>query len=363
MLCFVQKDRAVGSKKQNAEKIVLSSLAGKAGPRVPFWLMRQAGRYLPEYRAVRKKAGSFLDLCFNPEFAADVTLQPVRRFGTDAAILFSDILVVPYAMGQTLDFVEGEGPRLGALENRAALDRLSFDEKKLAPVYETVKKVRHAFDTESTLLDKTLIGFAGAPWTVACYMIEGKGDREFIDVRKYALAQEEAFGGLISRLTAATIAYLSGQIRAGAEAVQVFDSWAGLLPEPMFRKWVVAPTREIVAALKKDFPDTPVIGFPRGAGGLYGLYVRETGVTGVSLDTSVPLSWAVKDFGKGKCLQGNLDPVTLLAGGPALDAEIKRILTDAGAQPFIFNLGHGIIKETPVEHVARLAELVRGFSR
>jgi uroporphyrinogen decarboxylase len=345
-------------KEQKVRQSVLQALEGEVTPRVPFWLMRQAGRYLPEYMALRKKAGSFLDLCFTPDYAAEVTLQPVRRFDTDAAILFSDILVIPYALGQKLDFVEGEGPRLGALEKRELLNGLVFDEKKLQPVYDAIGKIRAELPA-----DKTLIGFAGAPWTVACYMIQGQGDGEFMAVRKFALEQEETFGLLIKSLVSVTSAYLINQIRAGVDAVQIFDSWAGLLPEPQFKKWVAEPTREIVANIRAVFPNVPVIGFPRGAGALYVPYAMKTGVNGLGLDTQVSLSWAIREFGHDVCLQGNLDPVALLAGGAALDNETRRILSLMRAQPFIFNLGHGVIKETPAEHVARLSALVRGFAR
>jgi uroporphyrinogen decarboxylase len=346
--------RNQGKTRQN----VLQALEGEVTPRVPFWLMRQAGRYLPEYRDLRKKAGSFLDLCFTPDYAAEATLQPIRRFEPDAAILFSDILVIPYALGQTLDFVEGEGPRLGALEKREILSGLRFDEKKLQPVYETVSRVRAELPA-----DKTLIGFAGAPWTVACYMIQGQGDGEFTAVRKFALEQEETFSLLIKSLVSVTTAYLIGQIRAGVDAVQIFDSWAGLLPEPQFKKWVADPTREIVAGVRAFYPDVPIIGFPRGAGALVVPYTMKTGINGLGLDTQASLGWAMRELGREVCLQGNLDPAALLAGGAALDAETRRILDTARAQPFIFNLGHGVIKDTPPEHVARLSALVRGFVR
>jgi uroporphyrinogen decarboxylase len=346
------------AKETDVQKSILLSLEGEVTPRVPFWLMRQAGRYLPEYRAIRKKAGGFLNLCFTPDYAAEVTLQPVRRYDTDAAILFSDILVVPYALGQKLDFVEGEGPRLNALEGLKDIGALSFDAKKLLPVYETVSKVRAQLSPE-----KTLIGFAGAPWTIACYMIQGKGDGAFIAAKKMAFENEEMFSQLIDILIETTVQYLSAQIQAGADAVQLFDSWAGLLPEPMFKKWVVIPTQKIVTQLRALWPDVPIIGFPKGAGSLYPVYAAKTAVNGLGLDTQVSLQWALRECGREICLQGNLDPVILLAGGRAMEEEILRILTIAKAQPFIFNLGHGIIKETPPEHVATLAAIVRSFKR
>jgi uroporphyrinogen decarboxylase len=342
------------AKKTGAQKSVIQSLEGIVTARVPFWLMRQAGRYLPEYRAVREKAGSFLDLCFNPDLAAEVTLQPVRRFDTDAAILFSDILVIPHALGQSVSFIEGEGPRLGGL----SIENLSLDQGKLQPVYDTVARTRAELAAE-----KTLIGFAGAPWTVACYMVQGRGDREFTAVKRMALENDAAFGRLIDLLTDATIRHLSAQIRAGADCVQLFDSWAGLLPEPLFKKYAIEPARKIVEALRAEWPDTPVIGFPKGAGALYPSYATKTRVNGVSLDTQVPLGWALREMSQDFCLQGNLDPAVLLAGGRALDLEVMRILNMVKGHPFIFNLGHGVIKETPPGHVARLAALVRAFQR
>jgi uroporphyrinogen decarboxylase len=289
-----------------------------------------------------------------------VTLQPVNRYDTDAAILFSDILVVPYALGQTLDFVEGEGPRLGALPTPRDFENLCFDgfDKRLEPVYETIKKVRARLAPE-----KALIGFAGAPWTIACYMIQGQGDGEFTAARVFAMTQTEAFESLLDRITEATSIYLLHQIRAGADAVQLFDSWAGLLPETLFQRWVIEPTRKIVSRLREQYPDTPVIGFPRRAGGLYAQYAMKTGVSCVGLDTQAPLGWALRECGKDICLQGNLDPVCLLAGGKILETETLRILDLVRGRPFIFNLGHGVLRETPPEHVERLAEIIKSFRR
>lgn len=341
------------TKQPATEKPLVQALQRGKLQRVPFWFMRQAGRYLPEYRALRQKAGSFLDLCFSPELAAEVTLQPVRRFGMDAAILFSDILVIPYALGQTLDFAEGEGPQLGALDIAA----LSFDAAKLAPVHETLLRARAQLAPE-----KALIGFAGAPWTVACYMVEGRGDAQFNKTKAFAYEKPAAFDGLIDVITAATVSYLAEQVKNGADAVQLFDSWAGLLPEPYFTRWAVNPAARIRAALKADFPGVPVIGFPRGAGALYPSYAQKTGVDGLGLDTQVPLPWALRECGDEVCLQGNLDPALVLAGGNALEQAALEMLYAAKGRPFIFNLGHGILKETPPGHVARLCEIIRGFA-
>lgn len=336
-------------------KKFIQTLQGQAGAPPPFWLMRQAGRYLPEYRALRQTAGSFLDLCFTPDFAAEVTLQPIRRFDMDAAILFSDILVVPYALGQELKFVEGEGPRLGALPVFSDVDFAAFDQK-LSPVYATIRRVRAELSP-----DKTLIGFAGAPWTLACYMIQGKGDGEFAAAKKFALTQPAEFKRLMDRVTEATARYLIEQIKNGVDAVQIFDSWAGLLPEPFFKAWVIEPTRKIIALIHQNYPQFPIIGFPRGAGSLYIAYAEQTGVTGLGLDQIVSLPWARQNFGAKVCLQGNLDPVVLLIGGSVLEQETRRILETMRGTPFIFNLGHGVIKETPPEHVAQLAQIIRSF--
>lgn len=314
--------------------------------------MRQAGRYLPEYRELRKQAGSFLDLCFNPEFATEVTLQPLRRFDMDAAILFSDILVVPYALGQKLTFAEGEGPRLGALPDLQNLNPDVFD-KKLSPVFETIRRLK-----KNLAEDKALIGFAGAPWTVACYMVEGRGGGEFVEAKKHAFTHPENFDTLIEKLTEVTARYLIEQVRHGADVVQIFDSWAGLLPAPYFERWVTAPTKEIVRRVRAACPDVPVIGFPRGAGAFYRDYAERTGVQGLGIDTFYPMEKAAGEI-RGVTLQGNLDPVLLLTGGRAMEEATQRLLDETKNTPFIFNLGHGIIKETPPEHVARLSDIIK----
>lgn len=337
-------------------KPLLRALSGQRLDRPPFWLMRQAGRYLPEYRAIRERVGGFLDLCYAPALAADVTLQPVRRFGTDAAILFSDILVVPHALGQRLEYVEGEGPRLEPVADGAALGRLSAARLHavLAPVYDTVARVRADLPK-----DVALIGFAGAPWTVACYMVEGGGSKDFAAVRRFAWADPAGFGALIDLLVEVTAGYLLRQIAAGAEAVQLFDSWAGVLPERGFRRWVIEPTRRLVARLKAEAPDVPVIGFPRGAGLLYEGYGTATGVDALGLDSMVPLGVARTVLQPRLPVQGNLDPVALLVGGKVMTGEARAILAALAGGPFVFNLGHGVLPETPPDHVATLATLIR----
>ncbi|MFH1157858.1 MAG: uroporphyrinogen decarboxylase [Pseudomonadota bacterium] len=342
------------------KKLLMQALEGEFTQQVPFWLMRQAGRYLPEYRELRRKAGSFLDLCFDPEMAAEITLQPVRRFDMDAAILFSDILVVPYALGQELDFVEGEGPRLGAFQTIRGFGEIDFDafNKKLQPAYETIRRVKEGIPP-----GKAFIGFAGGPWTVACYMVQGRGDEEFVSTKKFAFSHPEEFDLLIETLVTATSRYLLEQIRIGVDAVQIFDSWAGLLPELYFDRWVIKPTRKIVNNIHKAYPGFPVIGFPRRAGPLYPQYAERSGVRCVGLDQYLSLGQAIRTFGGKVILQGNLDPVLLLAGGKALETETRRILETAGSAHFIFNLGHGILKETPPEHVSQLANILKEYRR
>jgi uroporphyrinogen decarboxylase len=319
--------------------------------------MRQAGRYLPEYREVRAKAADFLELCYTPVLAAELTLQPVRRFGMDAAILFSDILVVPDALGVRVSFREGEGPVLERLETAADIARLrsAGSLERLSPVLETVSRVRGALSPEVAL-----IGFAGSPWTVATYMVEGAADRDLIRAKSWALDADSGFAGLIDRLVEATVAYLGAQIEAGADAVQLFDSWSGALPEDAFARWCIEPTRRIVERLHAAHPGAPVIGFPRGAGTQLERFVIETGVDAVSLDPAVSLAYAAEVLQPRATLQGNLDPVALLLGGRAMEASAHRILDALGGGPFVFNLGHGVLPRTPPEHVASLVALVRG---
>ena len=340
-------------------KPLLEALSGSKPVIPPVWLMRQAGRYLPEYRAVRKEVGGFLDLCFNADLAVEVTLQPIRRFGFDAAILFSDILVVPYGLGAGVSFKEGEGPVLEPVRNAAEIGRLSLASmtERLATVYEIVGRLARELPKETTL-----IGFAGAPWTVATYLVEGGTSRDFRIVREWALGRPDEFAVLIDLLEAATIEHLSAQVAAGAEVVQIFDSWAGVLPEAAFRRFVIQPTRRIVERLRERHPGLPVIGFPRGAGLLYEDYFRETGVTAAGLDQTVPLGFARDHLQKIGPVQGNLDPVLLTVGGKAMDAAIDAVLASLGGGPIVFNLGHGILPETPPEHVAQLVARVRAWT-
>lgn len=338
-------------------KPLLRALSGETLHPPPIWLMRQAGRYLPEYRKIRQTVGGFLDMCYTPDLAVEVTLQPIRRYGFDAAILFSDILVVPDALGQTVCFVEGEGPRLEPLRTLRDVERLGLEglHDHLAPVYQTVARLNRELPPEVTL-----IGFAGAPWTIATYMVEGGGSRDFATVREWGFRDPDGFGRLIDLVTAATIEYLERQVASGAQALQLFDSWAGVLSEDEFSRWAVEPVRRIVAELRARHPEVPIIAFPRGAGVMYENYVHEAGVDGVSLDSSVPLGWAAERLQPHVTVQGNLDPLALLTGGNAMESAARRILDILGEGPMIFNLGHGVIKETPPEHVARLVEIVRG---
>ena len=337
-------------------KPMLATLQGQPGDYTPIWLMRQAGRYLPEYRALRAQAGSFLNLCYNPSQAAEITLQPLRRFDLDAAILFSDILVIPHALGMGLDFVEGEGPVLPPLPSLAGFDRLDFAgfEQKLAPVYETLDILRGKLPA-----GKTLIGFAGAPWTVACYMLQGHGGGKFEKARQMALANPQAFSTFLLRLADITAQYLCSQIRHGADTVQIFDSWAGLVPDAHFHDWIIAPAARIVQTIKARYPDTPVIGFPRQAGSNYTRYARETGIAAMGLDQNADIAAIPDDI----CIQGNLAPELLLAGGDDMKHAIDELMQKTMHRRFIFNLGHGVIKETPPEHVADLIATVRAFKR
>jgi uroporphyrinogen decarboxylase len=337
-------------------KKLLEALAGQTHDQPPVWLMRQAGRYLPEYRALRARTGGFLELCLTPALAAEVTLQPIRRFAMDGAILFSDILVVPHGLGQAVSFREGEGPVLERLESAADLARLSRAGllERVAPIAETVRKVR------AELPDGVaLIGFAGSPWTVASYMIEGGSTRDFARSKTWLYRDPPGFAALIELLVEATLDYLGLQIEAGAEAIQLFDSWAGVLAEPAFKHWVVAPNARIVERLKARYPGVPVIVFPRGAGIGYRTLGKAIAADGIGLDTTVPVGWARTNLQKRHALQGNLDPLALLAGGRALAGEVRRIRRALGKGPFIFNLGHGVLPETPPEHVAELVRLVR----
>ncbi|MGH6866100.1 MAG: uroporphyrinogen decarboxylase [Methyloceanibacter sp.] len=339
----------------SAESSFLKALAGHRTATPPIWLMRQAGRYLPEYREVRGKVSSFLELCRTPALAAQVTLQPLRRFDLDAAIVFSDILIVPYALGQKVEFIEGEGPKLEPIRDAEALGALSLlgANEAFAPVYETVEQVT------AKLPDSIpLIGFCGAPWTVATYMVEGGGSKDQAAARAFAYREPGTFQRLIDLLVDSSADYLLGQARAGARALQIFDSWAGSLPEDQFELWCIAPTRRLVAQVKAAFPELPIIGFPRGSGVLAERYARETGIGALGCDTSLPVGWMSRIQTRIP-VQGNLDPVLLLAGGSQLDQRVQQILEVLAAGPFIFNLGHGILPETPIENVERLVALVK----
>jgi len=335
--------------------LLLETLRGHTGGRRPVWLMRQAGRYLPEYRELRAKKGGFLELVYDSEAAAEITVQPIRRFGFDGAILFSDILIVPYAMGQDLAFLAGEGPRLSPPLVDTALEALRSVPERLQPIYRTVTLVREQLGPETTLL-----GFAGSPWTVATYMVAGEGSRDQCLARIMAYRDPPAFQAIIDAIVAVTIDYLSGQVAAGAEAVQLFDSWAGSLAPDEFERWVIAPNSTIADAVRARHPGVPVIGFPKGAGAKLPAYARETGVDAVGLDETIDPAWAMRALPPGLPVQGNLDPLLLLAGGSALALRASRILEAFDGRPHVFNLGHGIDKETPIADVERLLAAVRG---
>jgi uroporphyrinogen decarboxylase len=338
------------------DKPMLSVLRGERLGPPPVWMMRQAGRYLPEYRDLRAEKGGFLDLVYDSDAAAEITLQPLRRFPElDAAILFSDILIVPFAIGQNLSFVAGEGPRLTPTLLASKLDDLTPYPARLEPIYATVAKVKA--DLEPS---KTLIGFAGSPWTVATYMIAGQGSREQAEARRYAYADPQAFAAIIGRIEEVTLDYLSRQIEAGAEAVQLFDSWAGSLSPAQFEQWVIAPTARLVSRLKKRHPELPIIGFPKGAGGKLAAYARETGVTAVGLDETVDPLWAARELPDDLPVQGNLDPLALIAGGGTLASAVRRILDAFAGRPHIFNLGHGILQDTPIAHIQDMLTQVKG---
>ncbi len=340
-----------------AIKPLLHVLAGRREPVPPIWLMRQAGRYLPEYRAIREQAESFLDLCFDAKRAAEVTLQPIRRFEFDAAILFSDILVVPHALGQRVSFEYGEGPRLDALKDPSALNALrqEIDQALLEPVYEAITRVNQ--DLPPTV---ALLGFCGAPWTVATYMIAGCGTADQLPARLFAYRYPDAFTKLIDLLIEASASYLIRQLEAGVDAVQIFDTWAGVLPADEFRNWCIEPCVRIVAAVRNRIPRARMIGFPRGVGTELGRYLEAVAIDAIGLDWTVELGFARDEIQKRRPIQGNLDPLALLVGGAALDRSIDAILEAFAGGPFIFNLGHGVLPDTPIAHVERLIARVRG---
>lgn len=341
-------------RESDRERPLLAVLRGERRDPPPVWLMRQAGRYLPEYRELRAQKGGFLDLCYDPDSAAEVTLQPIRRFGFDGAILFSDILVIPHAMGQHLSFTAGEGPRLDPPLSHAPLSSLVPQPERLEPVYETVRRVATALPAHTTFL-----GFAGAPWTVATYMVAGEGSKDHAAARIMAYREPEAFAELIERIVEITVDYLCGQIDAGVHAVQIFESWAGSLAPDQFERWVIEPTRTIVRTVKARRPGVPVIGFPKGAGGKLAAYAEGTMVDALGIDETVDPLWADSVLPPGLPVQGNLDPLALLTGGEALESAVRRIRQAFAARPHVFNLGHGILPQVPVDHVERLLELVR----
>ena len=337
-------------------KAILDVLNHQPRSPPPIWLMRQAGRYLPEYRALREKAGDFLTLCFTPDLAAEATLQPVRRFGFDAAILFSDILVIPHALGQAVRFAAGEGPQLDPIADRQALMRLRLElhHGVLAPVYETIRRVK-----ASLAPDVALLGFCGAPWTVASYMIAGHGTPDQQPARMFAYGDAEAFAGLMDKLVDASADYLVRQFQAGVDAVQIFDTWAGVLPAEEFTRWCIGPAQRIVAKVRSHVPDAKVIGFPRGAGAGLLRYVEDVPVDAVGLDWMADPAFVRDQIQWRVPVQGNLDPLALLAGGSALDRGVDNILAAFSERPFIFNLGHGILPQTPIAHVEQMIARVR----
>jgi uroporphyrinogen decarboxylase len=346
---MIKEKREMGSS-------LLAVLSGKKMNPPPVWLMRQAGRYLPEYRTTREKAGGFLDLCFDPIQAAEVTLQPIRRFGFDAAILFSDILVVALALGRKVEFLAGGGPKLEPLSDADALSRMRevADKNVLAPIYETVRQVKTLLD------DKTaLIGFCGAPWTVATYIVAGQATPDQAPARLFAHRDPESFSRLIDRLVGASIEYLVAQLEAGADCVQIFDTWAGVLGPEQFDRWCIAPTQKIVEGVRRQVPRAKIIGFPRGAGAMALPYVEMTGVSAIGIDWTFERAIARDALQSRVPVQGNVDPLALLAGGAALDREVDDVLRHLGDGRLIFNLGHGILPGTPIAHVERMLRRVR----
>ena len=340
------------------EKLLVRALKGQQTERVPFWFMRQAGRFLPEYRELRATTKGFLDLCFTPTKAAEVTLKPLRRFHMDAAILFSDILVVPYALGVDVAFAEGEGPIVETIRTQTRIDALSYDKTKLAPIGETVALVKQGLPEGAAL-----IGFAGAPWTVACYMLQGNGGKEFATAREFAYAEPALMQQIIDQLTDATIDYLRMQIDAGAEAIQLFDSWAGLLAPEQFPRWVTQPAAKIFAALKQSHPHIPLIGFAKGAGLNLESFAKESGANAIGIDQHTPMAYGMKCAQPGQAVQGNLDPLLLASDKAGAVKQAETILKTFGKAPAVFNVGHGFVPHTPIENVAAVADLVKAWRR
>jgi uroporphyrinogen decarboxylase len=337
--------------------VLVRTLLGEQQVRPPIWLMRQAGRHLPEYRDLRARNKSFLDFCYAPAAAAEATLQPVRRYCVDAAIIFSDILVIPHALGRDVRFAEGEGPLLTPLDGAADVAKLSMthQDTRLAPVYEAIERVRHALEPE-----RALLGFAGAPWTLATYMIQGRGGQRDL-ARAFAYQNPDLVDHLLGILASSVAQHLIMQVRAGADAVQIFESWAEDLPEPLFNRLVLRPIKRIVAEVRDAVPGTPIIGFPRGAGHRIGAFARQTQVNGVGLDIAADLAVARQAVGPAICLQGNLDPMVVVSGGAALEEAVDNILAAAATGPHIFNLGHGVVPQTPIAHVEMVMKRVKGL--
>ncbi|ART93646.1 uroporphyrinogen decarboxylase [Zymomonas mobilis] len=345
----------MGKSRKKPDAPLLKLLAGQKLTTPPIWLMRQAGRYLPEYRKLREQKAGFLPLVEDSEAAAEATLQPIDRFHFDAAILFSDILVIPYALGQDLTFIKGEGPKLTPALVNHRLDLLTKLPDRLTPIYETVRRVAHRLSPETTFL-----GFAGSPWTVATYMVAGEGSRDQAVTRAMAYRDPQAFSEIIEAIIDLTVLYLDGQIEAGVDAVQLFDSWAGTLSPQQFERWVIDPTARLVEKLREKHPNIPIIGFPKGAASRIKAYIADTQVTAIGLDETIDPYWADQYLPADFPVQGNLDPLVLLAGGEALDQSITTILDAFSERPHIFNLGHGILPQTPLTHVSHLLEKIRG---
>ena len=331
---------------------------GKMSASPPLWFMRQAGRYLPEYREIREKQKTFLDLCYTPELAAQITLQPINRFDLDAAILFSDILVIPHGLGQPLSFEKGGGPQLDPLNLSSFEKELSFEKllSKVSPVYEAIRLIRSQLSSS-----KALLGFSGAPWTLALYMLEGEGSRDFPKAKSQAFRHEELFSSFLDFLSTAIAFHLIEQVKAGASALQIFDSWTGCCPASHFQKWIVKPTQKIISTVRETYPQIPIVGFPKGAGVNLLEYGAQSGVSGLSLDSSTPLPWAVKNLPQDLILQGNLDPLLLVAGGESLKRRIHSIHCEMKERPYIFNLGHGIVPQTPIQNVEDCVNWVRAL--
>ena len=348
------------NKKIHNDKLLIRALNGEITERVPFWFMRQAGRYLPEYMKLREKAGSFLDLAYNSEFATEVTLQPLKRFNMDGAILFSDILVIPHALGQELAFRKGEGPVLTPVNNIKTLDALSMDgmHDHLSPVYQTISNLSKKLPSEVAL-----IGFAGAPWTVATYMVGGRGSKDQAETRLMAYQDRRTFSKLIDLLINSTSEYLIKQVDHGAEALQIFDSWSGSLPADEFITWCVEPVQKIIENIRKVYPNIPIIGFPKGAGAKLKNYIKKTKVTAVSIDTSMSTSWVRSTIQPLCTVQGNLDPLLLVGGGVALKKAVYHILDHLKDGGHVFNLGHGIIPQTPTENVKLVSDIILNYRR